>query len=130
MSGFQNVEMRRYSTTLVHHGQKCSLVAYLFDGDNLPSASLISMPPSPFKGLLPSNEPSDTKCYQSTNKLPSSAMERIKNVVETLAVEMGVDVHILLSIISDVFGRGEPGPGQPLAECPLLTSRCVSFCSA
>ena len=47
--------------------------------------------------------------YQSTKKppeLPSSAKERIKNVVETLAVELKVDVHILLSTVQEVFGRG------------------------
>lgn len=38
-------------------------------------------------------------------ELPSSAMEPIKNVVEAPAVEMGIDVHILISIILGT-GRG------------------------
>ena len=133
VSGLQNTEMKRYSTTLVHHGQKCSLVAYLLDGDNLPSAYSISTPPSQFKHGLPrTNEPRQAGgIYPLLTKnplgLPSSTVERIKSVVEALAVELGVDVHILLSTITEVFcGRlGNMEPGGPLANCPLST-RCVS----
>jgi hypothetical protein len=140
VSGLHNRAMKRYSMSLLHHGQKCSLVAYLLDGDrdSLPSASFISTPPPRFinKIRLPStNEPSQAGgTYHSTKKppeLPFSAKERIKSVVEALAVEIKIDLHILLSAILEVF-RGESGnvdPGKPLAECALPT-RCVSSDSA
>lgn len=135
VSGLLNEAIKRYSTTLTtHDGEKRCLVAYLLDGDNLPSAaSLISTPPLPCKGLIPSNEPSPASFTdQLTNlkeplELPSSssAVERIRSIVEALAVEMGIDVHILLSIILEIFGENVPlteHTGPPLTRCVLSNS--------
>ena len=137
VSGLQNgAAMKRYSTTLFHRGQKCSLVAYLLDGDNLPPASFIFTPPSPFEmGLPRTNELNQAGgTYHPTNKspeLPSSAKERIKNVVEALAMELKVDMPNLLSTIQEVFGGrlGNVEPGKTLEEY-LLSTRCVSSYSA
>lgn len=52
--GSPNEGMKRYSMTLVHNCQRCSLVAYLLDGDSLPSAALKLTPPSPCKKGFPS----------------------------------------------------------------------------
>ena len=138
VSGLQNEAMKRYSLPVVHHGQRCSLVNYLLDGDNLPCASVVSTPPSPLESRKgpPSNEPSQASdTGQSTKKppeLPPSAMEHIivfrehfKRDVDALAVKMGIDVAILLSIILEGFGRGlgNAVPGQRLTEQPLPT-RC------
>lgn len=55
VSGLWVITMKRYSITLVHNGQRCSLVAYLLDGDNRPSAALKSTPLAPFQKGLPSS---------------------------------------------------------------------------
>ena len=132
VSGLQDEAMKRYSMTLVHGGQKCILVTYLLDGSNLPSASRILTPLSRLESRKKSNDPTQAETYQSTERppeLPSSVMERserIKCVIEELAIELGiVDVEILLSNILEVFGRNVEAE-QPSAECPLLT-RCVVF---
>lgn len=81
--GFQNGAMKRYSMTLVHHGQKCSFVAYLLDENN-PFHIFVSTP-LPVQVLPRINEPRQAGgTYQSTRKLPelpSSAMDRIKSVI-------------------------------------------------
>lgn len=106
VSGLQNEGMKRYSMTRVHNCQRCSLVAYLLDGDSLPSAALKLTPPSPCKKGFPSI--ASTSSSQSTEKLPKlsfSAMEHIKSVVEALAVEMGTDLHTLIPTILELFGE-------------------------
>lgn len=139
VSGLQpeNTEMKRYSTTLDYGGNNYSLVAYLLHGDNLPSACSLSTPPSLFKKgrLEEKNELMQAGgTHQLTKKPPalsSSATEHLKRALEALAVELGVDVPILLSTITEVFG-GESGnmvPGKPLENRPLST-RCVSSDSA
>ena len=133
VSALHNNDLKRYSSTVVHRGRRCSLVAYSLDGDNLPSASIISMPPSRLESRKKSSEPTET--YQSTQyklpELPSFAAarsERIKSVIEALGIELGIlDVHILLSNIVDVFGS-KLGNVEPLAECPqALLTWCVVF---
>ena len=105
VSGLQNEGIKRYSMILVHNSQRCSLVAYLLDGDSLPSAALKLSPPSPSKeGLL--SITSDTSSSQSRKKPPKlslSAMEHIKSVVEALAVELGTDLNMLIPIILELF---------------------------
>lgn len=141
VSGLQDPRMKKYSVTLNHHDEKCTFVAYYHDGDNLPSASIMLEPPSPLKKGFPRiNEPMPVQAgtsstYLLTKKVPelsSSAMERIKSVVEALSVELGVDMQILLLTITEVFGGGgleNMEHGGPLADRPLRT-RCVSSDSA
>ena len=108
VSGLQNEGVKRYSMTLVHNSQRCSLVAYLLDGDSLPSAAALRLtPPSPSKEGFPSIT-SDISSSQSTKKPPKlsfSAMEHIKTAVEALAVELGTDLHVLIPTILELFGE-------------------------
>lgn len=105
VSGLQNGAMKRYSMTLVHNGERCSLVAYLLDGDSLPSAALKSTPPTPLKKGLQSSTSDTSQSTKKPPKLSSSAMEHIKSAIEALAVEMGTDLHILIPIILELSGE-------------------------